>query len=193
MINLEKTLKNIEAKITEKDLIEKQIKDTNQEIKLNSKLLEELEKIKMAVLTISIESKNEMIEYIEELVTTCLSSIFGSKYKFEIKTDDKRDQQETHFFLNKNGLLLEPRDDICGDSILNILGLGLRASNLVIDAEAEQLIMMDQPFKDLRYDKKPFVCDLVRHLSDDLGIQFNIITHDPVYMKLANHTIDLGD
>lgn len=193
MIDLEKILKKAEEKITEKNLIKKQLSKVKEEIEIQSSKLKDLEKLKIIVLTISIESKNEMIEYIEELVTACLSSIFESKYKFEIKTNDKRDQQETHFFLNKNGLLLEPREDICGDSILNILGLGLRASNLVIDAEAEQIVMMDQPFKDLRYDKKPFVCDLVRHLSKDLGIQFNIITHDPIYIKLANHLIDLGD
>ena len=193
MINLEKLLKKIESKKIEKELNKKQLTKIVNELEEKSNKFEQLEKLKMVILTLSIESKNEMIEYIEDLVSSCLSSIFDSKFTFEIKTSDRYDQQECHFFLNENGLLLEPREDMCADSILSICSLGLRTSTLVVDAESEPVFLFDEPFKDLRYDKKPFVRDLIEHLSKDLDIQFNIVTHDPEYIKLADHLIDLGD
>jgi hypothetical protein len=193
MNDLNKILKIIESKQTEIRLLKKELSNTTKELEIESKHLQDLDKIKIAILHVSEESKSEMIKYIEELVTSCLSSTFGNRYTFELSVNDKYGQQEITFFLNKNGLLLEPREDVCGDSVLNICSLGLRAATLILDGEAEPILNLDEPFKDLRYDKKKFVQNIIKHMSKDLNIQFNIITHDPSFIELADNLINLED
>lgn len=193
MINLKTIEKKLESIETEINIREKELLNLKNDQKKAKTRFENLEKIRLAIIFLSEESKKEIIKHIEELVTSCLSSTFGSKYSFEIKSEDSRGQQEYHFYVNKEGLLLELRDDICGDSLLDICSIGTRISELIIDETIEPVFLFDEPFRNLRYDKKPFVKELIQELSREFNIQFLIITHDEFYMSMADNIINVGE
>lgn len=192
-INLNELLKKVESKKTEIEINKRELKKIELNLKQEEKKYSDLDKLKEVIMTFSEESKNEMIEYIEDLVSSCLSSTFGNKYTFEIQAEEKHNQQEYHFYLNRNGLLLEPREDMCGDSLLDICNVGIRTASMVIDPTIEPVFLWDQPFTNLRHDKKPFVKDLIKELSNELDIQFIIINHDEFYMSMGNQIINVGE
>ena len=192
-MNLKQCLKIVEDKKVEMEIYKKEMNALEEQIENETKRCEDLEKLKNVIMNLSTESRSELIEYIEELVSSCLSTAFNDKYIFEIEINEKHNQQECDFVLNNNGLKLKPREDMCGDSLLDICSIGLRAAEFVLDPSVEPIANLDEPCRNIRFDKKPLVRTLIQSLSKDLGIQFNIITHDREYESMADNIINIGD
>lgn len=155
--------------------------------------VETLEKCRQLILTAGKETQSELKSLIEHTVTLALQSVYGLKYKFVVQfLYDKRDQLEVTFYIDKNGLLLEPRKDTMGYGVVDICSFSLRMVMWML-SKTHPIMALDEPFKNASAGFIPLVSEMVKQISKMLGVQFIIATHIDQMIEQADTIHRIGE
>ena len=163
------------------------------QLKNIKKELSEWEQCIAFTMEIAKESQQQNKEYIESVVSSALQTIFGKNFSFVIEIEEKYDQQQIKFFMDKgDGILRSPRDiQVCGGE-LNVIVLGLRPAIWSLNPDAVPILMIDEPLKDLSQEYIPIAGQIINQLSEKYNLQFIIITHIEQLVKYGHNIIEIG-
>jgi len=117
-------------------------------------------------------------ERISVVVTRCLETVFpNDPYEFNIKFERKRGKTEANLIFTRGGNDLDPLDSSGGGAI-DVAAFALRLSCLMLTRpKLTSLTIMDEPFKFVSEEYRDGVKSMLLELSQELGIQFIMITH----------------
>lgn len=189
--------KELDRKVLELEILEADSSKLTIAIAQNKHRIEILEKCRLLILQVGNDTQNELKNIIESTVTLALQSVYGFKYKFMVKFNyDKRDQLEVSFFIDKNGLILEPRKDTVGYGLVDICSFSLRMVMWMLgNPQTHAIMIMDEPFKNIRPNMIIRAYEMVKQISEMLSMQFIIATHIDEMIENADtvHQIGEGD
>ena len=131
-------------------------------------------------------AKDRVKGVIESLVTSALKAVFDDGYSFEIENKIQRDKSETVMYVVIDGERNSLKDEL-GGGVIDLVSFVLRVVMWSISSpRSSNTIILDEPGKFLSKDKLDLFGTLIKRLSDMLGIQFIIVTHE-------NSLIDAAD
>ena len=107
-------------------------------------------------------------------------------YSFEMVDQIQRNKPETNFFIIENGRRRDLREDL-GGGILDLVALCLRVVIWAIKSpRSAPVIILDEPLKFLDCERLDTAGAMINKLSEMLGVQFIIITHEEDLFDCAN-------
>ncbi len=186
--------------ITKLAIYKKEIKDAEKSVAILEKMIitksekvfniNSAVEILAAVLSITQE---EIVVYIENVVTTALQYIYGDEYTFKIDYLFKRSQPEVEMYPIKNGLRYEPKFS-CGVGVLDVCAFALRcACWSLIEPQPTSVMVMDEPFRFISGNEQMEKCSImVKELSKLLGIQFIIISAKNDLINMADRIFEIN-
>jgi len=156
-------------------------------------ILESLEMAKSYVIKIGDTTRKEVKDFIENTVTFAIQTVYGDEYSFVAQFNyDKRDQFEIQWFIDRNGVLLEPRKDTISGGLTDVTAFSLR---LVIHALEEPdpapILIMDEPFKNVSKRYIPLVSKMIKEISKLLSLQIIMCSHTNELIEQADNIIYL--
>jgi DNA repair exonuclease SbcCD ATPase subunit len=121
-------------------------------------------------------------EKIAGVVSTCLSLVFDEPYTFKIDFKQSRGGTQALLLLERNGYEISGLDGV-GGGIIDVVSFALRLSSIMlVKPAARKICVLDEPFKHLSKEYRPNIRELLSKLSQEMGIQFIMVTHDPTFM-----------
>jgi len=127
---------------------------------------------------VALETQSSLKYNIEAPVTAALEAILDEPYEFKLNFDIKRNKTECALKFSRNGSEVTPKD-ASGGTALDIASLALRiALHSIAVNKTEPMFILDESTKHVSADKREAVSTLIKELSDKLGIQFIIVSHD---------------
>jgi len=156
-------------------------------------MIESLEMAKAYVIKIGDKTRKEIKDFIEDTVTFAIQTVYGEEYSFVTQFNyDKRDQFEIQWFIDRNGILLEPRKDTISGGLTDVTAFSLR---LVIHALEEPdpapILIMDEPFKNVSKRYIPSVSKMIKEISELLKLQIIMCSHTDELIEQADNIIYL--
>lgn len=153
-------------------------------------LTQEQEDISRALEIIQVTAKitQQQLEiHISELVSLALEAVFPNPYKMVLKFETRRNRSEADLLLqDADGNLLSPMDAV-GGGVVDVAAFALRIALWSLKRPRPRAIMlMDEPFRFLSADLQDRAGRMLRELSQKLGIQFLIITHEEQLLAAAD-------
>ncbi len=132
------------------------------------------------------QQTQEELEYqISTLVTNALASIFPDPYEFRVAFEIKRGKTEAVLYFARDGEEIDPLT-ASGGGVVAVASFALRLSMFLISAEKPPpIIVMDEPFACISKEYQEGVADLLQEMSERLGTQFVIVTHERA-LKIGN-------
>lgn len=130
------------------------------------------------------ETQEKIRFRLEDIVNMALTSVFGTKYRFEIKFEMKRGQTEASLVLYDGENELDPME-ANGGGACDIISFALRVALLIISRNRRVLIL-DEPMKFVSADLQETCYDIMRRLSHELGIQIIAVTHEESFIEKAD-------
>jgi len=130
------------------------------------------------------ETQEKIRFRLEDIVNMALTSVFGTKYRFEIKFEMKRGQTEASLVLYDGENELDPME-ANGGGLADLLSFSLRVALLIISRNRRVLIL-DEPMKFVSADLQEMCYDLMKKLSHELGIQIIAVTHEESFIEKAD-------
>jgi len=182
-LNLDKYENFLNQKKATKELLLEKESKLNHGIESSKSNLKNLEEAADIMNTVGILVQQEFEEVVQELVTQALRFVFDDSYSFEVESKILRSQPEIHLFFNIGGERYIPDEDSSGGE-LDVASFALRVILWAIQYDrTEPILLFDEPFRMVDVLKPPRLREMIRYLSEMLGLQFIIVTHSP---ELAN-------
>jgi len=114
---------------------------------------------------------------IATVVSRCLSAVFDEPYEFRIKFVQKRGKTEAELVFVRNGMEIDPLT-ASGGGVVDVASFALRLASLMLTRPApRKLIVADEPFRFLSAEYRGRIREMLLELSEQMGIQFVIVTH----------------
>ena len=180
----------IERKIGERDRIKKEIDEINSEltdIEKKRKIYSEAKRI----LEIAYEKlRVSTMQGIENLVNRALKTIYDD-LTFRIELDTERNKNIAKPVVRKEGggIYFEGDPlDTSGGTVSQIISLALRISILEksINPKFEGPLILDEPLTFLDEGSKKLIGEFLKKVSEILGRQIILITHDRILMEIGD-------
>ncbi len=129
---------------------------------------------------VSSKIQDQASQQIASIVSRCLKAVFGeSAYTFKIRYEQKRGKTEANLVFVKDGQEIDPID-ASGGGVVDVASFALRLSALILTRpHKRRLLIADEPFKHLSKNHIPAVREMLQSLSEELGLQILMVTHNP--------------
>lgn len=130
-----------------------------------------------AINTAAMLVQNEVYQVIDQLATRCVQFVFGPTYEVVIEFEEKRGKTEATVLLRRDGREMSPMDSV-GGGVVDVIAFSLRLAAVLLRSDARKLLVLDEPFKFVSADRRPYCAQLLMDLAEELDFQIIIVTHD---------------
>lgn len=163
------------------------------DIERAKKSLSDIEQAGLIIQQVSKDTQ-EQIEYrISELVTLALKSIFPDPYRFKLIYESKRGKTEASFRLFRgegDTIGVDPLSSV-GGGVIDVIALALRITIQGLSS-TRKIIILDEPLKFLSKGLKEKAAELIKQLSQELGLQIIMTTHVDEFIDSADKVFSVS-
>lgn len=176
-----KTLNELKAyhqrQVGKKEQIELDVSHLNDKLKVNRKHVKNLERAHEIVRIVGEETQTQLKYHISDITSLALSSVFENPYNLVLNFEKRRGKVECDLLFERNGEMIKPKR-AAGYGSMDIASLALRIACWNIQTPTRRaVIILDEPFRHLSKKYHETASQMIKELSDKLGIQFIITTH----------------
>ena len=137
-------------------------------------------------------TQEQVKSYIEEIATLALQAVFGDAYALTIDCEQKRGKSEFNLKLVKSGTKFDLREEV-GGGVLDVVSFALRTALWSMRTpRSSSLFIMDEPGTAISEDLRSKFGEMLKKLSETLGIQLIIISHDSALQDIADRVFILS-
>jgi len=174
-----KDVKNeYQRKLGEKSRIEKQISQSQEELKNLNKRIKVAEKAKDIIRQVAQETQ-ELLQYkLTNTVSTALESVFDDPYEFQASFEQRRGKTECDLSFVREGQSIPPLE-ASGYGAVDIASFALRAACWSMFRQTRPVLVLDEPMKHLKgAEENRRAIAMMQEISKELGIQMIIVSDE---------------
>lgn len=139
------------------------------------------------------QKTQEQLKYqIEDIVNLALETCFPNEYIFKLNFEISRGKTEAKltFQSYKTGGDIDPIN-ASGGGVLDLTCFALRLACYVLEHNTNNVIIFDEPFRFLSKDIRQSASEIVKKLSDRLGVQIIMVTHLSEMVDIADRVFEV--
>lgn len=122
-------------------------------------------------------------------MSMALEAVFPDPYKFEINFVLKRGKTEVESWLVRRGKYTDPMSSN-GGGVVDIVAFALRVTFWSFSKKSP-VILLDEPFRFVSRDLQIRAGNVMKKLSESLGIQFIMVTHNQDMIDSATNVLQV--
>lgn len=171
--------KQVQRLLAQREHVRRQIKDEQVALEIASSQVEHVLAAQAMLQQLAQGVQQQAHACISKIVSQCLETVFVEPYEFEIEFEQKRGKTEARLLFMRDEHEIDPLEG-SGGGVIDVAAFALRLACLVLSNPASRRIMiLDEPMKFLSKDYRPRFRELLKTISEDLQVQFIVVTHDP--------------
>jgi DNA repair exonuclease SbcCD ATPase subunit len=167
------------------------LKQETKSLEAEKTKLERLDKVQGLFQKAAENTQKNLEVHISKLVTTALSAVFDSSYEFSLEFIKKRGKTEADLWLIRNGEKMKPIDSV-GGGVLDVTSFALRIAFWALTKPTRPVFILDEPFKHLNSARMGKAMDMLKMLSEKLGLQIIMISHIKKLIDGADKKFDIS-
>jgi len=192
MLNLTELKEHYQRQVGKKEQVEQDIANLEVKLKKNNKNVLHLEKAHEIVKLVGGETQAQLHYHISDITSLALEGVFDNPYKLVLDFVERRGKVECDLLFERDGETVKPKL-ASGFGSLDIASLALRISCWSMKSpRTRPSIIIDEPFKHLSEKHHEAASQMVKEISDKLGIQFIISTHIPTLATYADKIFNVS-
>jgi len=152
---------------------------------------EDLKEAQDIIQTTAQATQKELEYHISELVSLALEAVFPDPYRLNLDFELRRNKSEADLtFSKKKGDKIDPLS-ASGGGAVDVAAFGLRVSLWSLRGKRSRpCIVLDEPFRFLSRGLQEKASRMLKEISDRLGIQFIIVTHEQNLEESADRVFE---
>ena len=175
---------HVDQLLVQRDLTEKQLQGYHSRFQNLEQSVTEHENVRLVIQKAAAEAQSKLAEQLSGIVTTALGTVFDEPYEFLVKFVERRNTTEVDLKLVRNGMELDPLNS-CGHGVADICSIALRVAYLLL-SDKRSVLILDEPCRQLDTQSRDRVVELLKHIRNEFGVQFIIITHAPELVRAGD-------
>jgi DNA repair exonuclease SbcCD ATPase subunit len=149
------------------------------------------EKALEIVREVGLKTQQQLQYHISDITSLALEAIFDNPYTLVVEFVQRRGKTECDLYFERDGEKVDPLL-ASGGGTVDVAAFALRiASWSMMRPRTRNVMMLDEPlrFVSAKYQEKASA--MIKEISEKLGIQFIIVTHNEVLASYADKTFEV--
>ena len=186
-MTVEQIERAIQQQIGARDTLIRQVKETCTKLQNKKQEKEEVTQATEIIQCVAQLTQKELEYHISEVVSLAMQAVFPRPYKMVLQFVLRRNRTEADILLeDENGNQVYPID-ATGGGVVDIASFALRIALWTLSRpKLRNTIILDEPFRFLSSDLQEKASIMLKELSDKLGLQFIIISHEEQLLTAAD-------
>lgn len=186
MISVSSFRNSIERKKGERDRINRDVSQLEKDIRKGKIKLRRIETAQTIVQTVAQQTQEKLQYHISELVSLALGTVFPDPYQLQLEFVIKRGKTEADLYLIKNGEKYHPLSS-AGGGVVDITSFALRIALWSLrPPRTRNTLILDEPFRFLSRNLQPKAGEMLKQISERLGIQIIMVSHNEDVIESAD-------
>ena len=180
----------LDRKKGEKARVLKNITTTKQSIRSNKTSLKHHEQAREIIRTVGQRTQEQLSYHISDITSLALEAVFPNPYELTVDFVPRRNKTECDLMFYRDGNKIDPFD-ASGGGAVDVAAFALRIASWSMEQpKSRNVIILDEPLKHLSTDYQEKASTMIKQISEKLGIQFIIVTHETVLATFADRIFE---
>lgn len=137
------------------------------------------------------QTTQQELEYrISELVTLALSSVFPDPYQFKLRFVVRRGKTEADLLFLHGDQEIDPLS-ASGGGVVDVAAFALRVALWRLSNGLRPVLVLDEPFRFVSSSYLPAAGEMLRSLSEKMGLQIVMVTHLDALVEIADRVFQV--
>lgn len=151
---------------------------------------EYIDKARALIQQAALQTQETLKIRLTAIVTTALRTVFVDKdLAFSVRFESKRGRTEAVLEVGENDIFTDPIEGH-GGGVVDVVSFALRAAFWSI-SRSRSVLILDEPFRFLSRDLQSAAAEMIRTLSDKLGLQILMVTHEEALKEVADSIFEV--
>ena len=187
-----KTLRNqIERLKGERSQIQKSITQLTDGVKESNRVLRRHEQAREVIREVGLKTQQQLSFHISDIASLALDAVFDDPYELLAEFVQRRNKTECDLFFVRDNERMDPLS-ASGGGAVDVATFALRIASWSMQRpKSRNTIILDEPMRFLSVDHQEKASAMIKQISERLGIQFIIITHEPTLALAADKVFEI--
>ncbi len=151
-----------------------------------------LEQAQVFLQKIAQDTQSNLKFQIEDIVNLALETCFPNEYTFQLRFNIARGKTDAEllFLSQKTGRPIDPMN-ASGGGVVDLTSFALRIASFALEQGIDNVIILDEPFRFISRDLQARAGDILRVLSEKLGLQILMVTHIGEMIDIADKVFEV--
>ena len=170
--------------------IQKTIVETNRTVKEKKRDLSRHEKAREIIREVGLKTQQQLSFHISDITSLALEAVFLNPYKLVVDFVQRRNKTECDLYFDRDGNRVDPLL-ASGGGAVDVASFALRIASWSMQRpKSRNVIILDEPLRFLSANHQEQASQMIKEISEKLGIQFIIITHEPILASYADKVFE---
>lgn len=170
--------------------LEKSLAELTEELEEKNIFLHRHEQAREIIREVGQKTQQQLQFHISDVVSLAMESVFADPYSLKVDFVQRRNKTECDLLFERDGELSDPIS-ASGGGAVDVAAFALRiASWSMARPRTRNVIILDEPLRFLSGDNQERASSMIKEVSQRLGIQFIIITHNQVLASYADKVFE---
>ena len=183
----------LNRRISERDVFRRQISELESKLQSIETHALTIKKSQVIARLVSETTQNNLTIQISDLVGTALEAIFPDPYTLDLSFESRRGKTEVDisFLRGEEEMKLDPMDSTGGGPV-DVAAFALRIALWSLQSpRSRPVLVLDEPFRFVSRDLQEKAAELLKELSDKLGIQIILVTHENSIIDQVDQVVEV--
>jgi len=172
--------------------IQSSLDNLKKELRNKKHILRQHEQAREIIREVGLKTQEQLSFHISDITSLALEAVFPEPYKLEVEFIQRRNKTECDLYFVRDGMRVDPLT-ASGVGAVDVAAFALRiASWSMTTPHSRNIIILDEPFRFLSENYQEQAGDMLKEISDKLGIQFLIISHNTTLASCADKTFNIS-
>jgi DNA repair exonuclease SbcCD ATPase subunit len=183
ILDIRKTLEQQKGKAKQ---IASSISVLSAELKEKKKSLIQHEKAREIIKEVGLKTQQQLSFHISDVASLALGAVFPDPYELLVEFTDRRNKTECDLYFVRDDEKIDPLM-ASGGGAVDVASFALRIASWSMGRpRTNNVIILDEPMKNLSPEYRERGSQMLKEVSERLGIQFIIINHEPILTAYAD-------
>lgn len=172
-------------------LIRKAISNIQTELIEKKRDLRRHEQAREIIREVGLKTQQQLQYHISDITSLALEAVFNNPYELKVEFVQRRNKTECDLLFVRKDNSINPLDSSGGGAV-DVAAFALRIASWSMSIpRSRNTIIMDEPLRFLSEEYQEKASMMIKEISKKLGIQFIIVTHEPVLTTYADKIFDV--
>ena len=138
---------------------------------------------------VALKTQEQLEYHVSDITSLALESVFENEaYNLVVRFIQRRNKTECDLLFERDEEEIDPLN-ASGGGAVDVAAFALRIAMWSMESpKSRNVIILDEPFRFLSKDRQDRASQMLKELSEKLGIQFIIVTHEDTLTQYADKT-----
>lgn len=171
--------------------VERYISETEQALKQIKRNARQHEQAIEIVKEVGLKTQQTLQFHISNTVSMALSSVFDDAYEMVVEFVQRRGKTECDLLFGRGDNQVNPLS-ASGGGAVDVASFALRVASWSMQLpRTRNVLLLDEPFKNVSEGLLPKASELLKQVSEQLGLQIIMVTHSDTLIESADNIIQI--